>query len=625
MKKCPKCSATYDDSWSMCLQCSVELSLVEPGPLPYTVFEQYEKRLSFIIERIEERLKRIEKAVGIELEPLNLSREAFSKPAQQAPTTAKTTAQPATPKPKKDIEAAIGSVWLNRIGAMALLLGAAFFIKYTFDNRWIGEIGRVLIGLATGLGLVLSAEYAKKKYVVLSQGLHGAGIATLYVSIFSAFGFYKLIPLGPAFAFMALVTAYAGIWSVRNDWVSSAWIALAGGFATPFLLGSNQVAAVPVFVYALVLGAGVFFIGMKKDWKWLNLGSFLMTQMVFSTWYAHHLDWKAAILFSTTFFLLYSLVAIQHNFIRQERSGLMDITLIAANGLIYFHWLALILKPFAGNWPGLLPLALGAVYCVYTASALRRRSDDKTLMLTYLALAVFFVTVAIPVQFKQNPRTISWVLESVFLFWLGFRLRNERVRLLAAIVGIFGFVAACAAHPRFIESFTVGYPFLFNGRVAIDSIVIASFFAIYFLYKKNESPLSQSEAFAPAGALVAANLCLFAELTMESQNYFFQLIEARKWIPYEVFGARQLTLSALWIGYAIVLVLLGIRGKNRVLRFLALAFLAMAVFKIFMLDLSRLDKFYRILSFLGLGAMLMTASFFYQKYKDKIHDFALKD
>ncbi len=50
-----------------------------------------------------------------------------------------------TPKKKGEkgsLEAKIGERWLNRIGIVAVVIGMAFFVKYAFDNDWIGPAGR---------------------------------------------------------------------------------------------------------------------------------------------------------------------------------------------------------------------------------------------------------------------------------------------------------------------------------------------------------------------------------------------------------------------------------------------------------------------------------------------------
>jgi len=48
-------------------------------------------------------------------------------------------------------------------------------------------------------------------------------------------------------------------------------------------------------------------------------------------------------------------------------------------------------------------------------------------------------------------------------------------------------------------------------------------------------------------------------------------------------------------------------------RWQALALLGVVIAKVFLFDLSFLDRFYRIISFLLLGVALMLISFFYQR------------
>src|SRR6266404_4356596 len=45
-------------------------------------------------------------------------------------------------EPQADLESRIGSHWLNRIGIAALLIGISYFLKFAFDNNWIGPAGR---------------------------------------------------------------------------------------------------------------------------------------------------------------------------------------------------------------------------------------------------------------------------------------------------------------------------------------------------------------------------------------------------------------------------------------------------------------------------------------------------
>src|ERR1700722_2238034 len=56
------------------------------------------------------------------------------------------------------LESRIGSHWFNRIGILAVLISAAWFLKLAIDNHWIGPLGRVIIGLVSGAALIVWSE-----------------------------------------------------------------------------------------------------------------------------------------------------------------------------------------------------------------------------------------------------------------------------------------------------------------------------------------------------------------------------------------------------------------------------------------------------------------------------------
>src|ERR1700675_1005502 len=74
-------------------------------------------------------------------------------PAQLPAVPAKAPAPtPAIAAPAESLESRIGAHWLNRIGIVAVLIGVSYFLKYAFENDWIGPGGRVAIGLMAGIG-----------------------------------------------------------------------------------------------------------------------------------------------------------------------------------------------------------------------------------------------------------------------------------------------------------------------------------------------------------------------------------------------------------------------------------------------------------------------------------------
>ena len=76
-----------------------------------------------------------------------------------------------------DLESRIGSHWLNRIGISAVLIGVSYFLKFAFDNNWIGPTGRVAIGLLAGIAIVVWSEtFRRRGYRVFSYSLKAVGI-----------------------------------------------------------------------------------------------------------------------------------------------------------------------------------------------------------------------------------------------------------------------------------------------------------------------------------------------------------------------------------------------------------------------------------------------------------------
>ena len=69
----------------------------------------------------------------------------------------------------------------------------------------------------------------------------------------------------------------------------------------------------------------------------------------------------------------------------------------------------------------------------------------------------------------------------------------------------------------------------------------------------------------------------------------------------------------LWTACGSVLLLVGVRRGQAVLRWQGLLVLGIVAAKVFLLDLSFLRREYRILSFLALGAALLIISFLYQR------------
>jgi len=80
---------------------------------------------------------------------------------------------------------------------------------------------------------------------------------------------------------------------------------------------------------------------------------------------------------------------------------------------------------------------------------------------------------------------------------------------------------------------------------------------------------------------------------------------------YEMYA--QFTYSAFFMLFGAVLLAAGFWRRSAFLRWQALVLVAATIGKVFLVDISELAEGYRILSFLGLGVLLLGVSFVYQR------------
>jgi uncharacterized membrane protein len=82
----------------------------------------------------------------------------------------------------------------------------------------------------------------------------------------------------------------------------------------------------------------------------------------------------------------------------------------------------------------------------------------------------------------------------------------------------------------------------------------------------------------------------------------------------------SISLSIFWIIYAIILLAVGVLLRSRGVRIGGLVLLLFAILKLFFYDLWSLGTLYRIISSMTLGVVLLTVSYAYNKYKNKIKE-----
>jgi uncharacterized membrane protein len=500
----------------------------------------------------------------------------------------------------------IAGRWLNYVGILALLFAVTFFLKYAFDNNWVGPRGRVGIGLLMGSALYPWSHWLLDRgYKYFSEGIAALGAAVLYLSLWAGWHYYAIFSQSSAFALMIVVTAATMIVAVGRNSERIAFLALIGGLITPLLVSTGENHEVALFTYLIILGAGVLGIAWVRNWKSLPPAQFVATLIYFWGWYGdfyRNNELTTTIVFATGFFILFATLPVVRSWRQGELSGL-ESGIVLVNSLAYLVALRQMLWP-QNRWAlTVAVLALAAAHLGAERLLPEKRGGElRVVRILYAGLALTFVTLAIPIRLEGRWITIAWAVEGAVLIWSGLRVRFAAMRWVGFVM--FAIVAGRLA----VISIPAG-DFLLNARFATFAIAVACILAACYFASAAWPDLSEAEKTACRISGIGANVLALAALSLEFWDAFGRMPS----LGIDRGHAQELALSMLWLVYALGLLGAGLWKKSEAVRWQALVLLGVVIVKVFLFDLSFLEKFYRIVSFFLLGMALLLISFYYQR------------
>ena len=652
-----------------------------------------------------------------------------------------------TPLPKRqegEFEFKFGSQVFTGIGAVAVMLGVGFFLKYAFDNNLITEIMRIVLGLAGGLLLAGIGEFTRRKYPLYGQILTGGGIGILYLSLFAAFAWYHLLSQFSAFFGMIIVTSLGVALAIRHDSVALAGFAVFGGFLTPFLLSTGENNPHQLFLYIALLDIGVAAIAFKKLWRMLALGAFFGTVLVYNSWFIDFFSksqWVIAEVYATLFFGIFLAISFLAHYFGKASEDEADLLLVTVNPALYFFASYAIIHGVHPGWAGGFTGLLSLFYFVLAYLVGSSDAASKKLQQFFAGVGVVLLVLIIPIQFDGKWITIGWALEVAVLTYLGFATASKYLRVFALgvfvlafirllafesivpasavpwandrvftyIIAILCFTAAAALYRirrheldadekvsiTFVSTGTyllVGWlctieildfhnsywlsilwPLIalgggaisfairsFGLRLAVYATFLAALFRLFVFESAVDiltyTPIVNDRVYAFAVALlamsaftwllyqkdrdesrragpilfVAMNIMLLWLVSKEILDYFNQRLRLlpsyQQGIQRVRYASRSNTaLSIAWAVYAIALLVLGIIKRSSSARTLSIILFGIVIFKVFLYDTASLNNFYRFISFITLGVILLLTGYLYHRYRDRIAEFIKAD
>ena len=558
------------------------------------------------VERLEERVSKLQGSV----EALHAALREQSNGAQET-TEEDPALQDASPGVASRIEAWMrdrvslrSEDWLNRIGIALLLLGLAFLFKYSVDEGWVVPAVRVAFGVALGGGLLWSGLRIQRTRLALSQVLLGGSSAAFYITVFAAHQLYGLVPYAASFAGMVVVTAGTFALAIRQDGAALGVIGAVGGLGTPFVLDPGPDPSVAGLVgYAVLLLGGMAAIYLYRGWRsliatsavggWLVMLSAVIglsgDASAFTQWVVQ------GGLIAT--WLLLGGVPVTRAWLHARSPEQwprpdwpLGDRLPSAVGTPPAYALVSVspLLAFTASqfvWTGVPDAVWGSIALagagLYGAAYLRLRHDALTRYAPAHALvAAVLAAIGLTILLDGATLLVALGVEVLMLHWAARQLSAPVLRwtghAFAALVAI-----------------------VWTGQVE--------------MIERGVTPVVHAAGLSEL-AVLACVLVVPIVLTSTVARRLYRAAALGGWLAWSwqelaVLANGDAYTSAVWGATALLLLVAAARRSTAALQYAGFATLALFVGKLFLVDLARLSALWRILLFLGFGAVFLGISY----------------
>ncbi len=511
--------------------------------------------------------------------------------------------------------------WLTYLGVTFMFTAFIYFLKHAVDHDWLPPVVRVAVGLAIGLSGMFAGLhlYRIKNNSWVAQVLAGLGLAVNYATIsYAALSEEVLWSWNTLFIVMVALTGFVTWVSFTYGLRTLSFIGILGGLLTPLFLQVPETHVWMLFFFVFILNAVSLYLSAIMRWTEHRVMSFFVTLGVYLTYYIlfDPIDWGQPLFYISTFFVVYMgglFFASWHN--KRDFEGL-NMYLGLLNAINYVLWSIFILSNFEVSYA--FPMLLTGVIFILMALAMFYASGKKKLASTvFFALGIIVIAIAggdlgihySTVGMKYVVLTSIWMFLIAMVYVLSVVVKNEKLKM-GALMFLFALLVHWFFHAWDVEWvmwFGVKYiPFINPGALVWIAFAIIGF----YLSKTFIADGKNQKKFLSRSIAIISHLVVGGLFTVQIVNVHdaYDLPDV----------TLMLTISIMWMLYAILIFLWGMFSKDMLYKSFASIVVIITSLKVFFIDLQGASSIDKVVFLLIIGGMTFLMAFLDKKLEEKI-------
>lgn len=172
----------------------------------------------------------------------------------------------------------ISGNWPAKVGAALMIIGVGALLRYLMLNIELPPETKLTagVGIAALLGFASAGLRSNPKRRAIHLALGGAALGTVYLTAYSAYGFFHFVSDLQALSLLFIVALGATVFAITTRALSIAILAMIGAYLAPaFALETPGI--VPVYGYYILASLLVLIMVAQRGWRPLIHLSFLFT------------------------------------------------------------------------------------------------------------------------------------------------------------------------------------------------------------------------------------------------------------------------------------------------------------------------------------------------------------